>query len=104
MCQDFFQATKDAILESSSLIWPTQGLATSSGVFLIRNSSESHSDAVESSLSQVLEQNPSDKYSLSAKAASGILRRANKRGKILPEPLQQALEQVASLEVNTSEL
>ncbi len=49
---------------------------------------------VESSLSQVLEQNPSERYSLSAKAAQGILRRATKRDKKLPEMLTKALEQV----------
>jgi hypothetical protein len=96
MCQDFFQAIKVATSEQSSLHWPTQGIATSSGVCLIRNSSESPNGAGESLLSQVLEQNPLDKYSLSSKAAQGILRRANRRGKTLPEPLQQALEQVAS--------
>jgi hypothetical protein len=95
MCQDFYQATKAAISEQSSLSWPTQGIATSNGVFLIRNSSESPNAAVECSLSQVLEQNPSDKYSLSQKAAQGILRRANRRGKTLPVQLQTALEQVA---------
>jgi hypothetical protein len=35
------------------------------------------------------------KYSLSARAAQGILRRAEKRGKTLPEALQKALETVA---------
>jgi hypothetical protein len=35
------------------------------------------------------------KYSLSAKAAQGILRRANKRGKVLPDQLQKALEHIA---------
>jgi hypothetical protein len=34
------------------------------------------------------------KYSLSQKAAQGILRRAGRRGKQLPEPLQKALEDV----------
>jgi len=92
MCQDFYQAIKDATLEQSSLHWPTQGIATSNGACLIRNSLEYHNGAEESSLSQVLEQNPSEKYSLSPKAAQGILRRANKRGKTLPAQLQQALE------------
>jgi hypothetical protein len=46
-------------------------------------------------LSQILEQNPSDKYSLSLKAAQGILRRANKRGKTLPVELEKALKLTA---------
>ena len=91
MCRDFFQATKDATLEFSSLHWPSQGIATSSGVFLIRNSSESPKGAEESSLSQVLEQNPLDKYLLSAKAAKGILERSTRHGKQLPTELNQAL-------------
>jgi hypothetical protein len=94
MSQDFYQATTDAISESSSLVWPTQGIATSNGVCLIRNSSESPNVAVESSLSQVLETEVSPKYSLSAKAAEGIIRRAERRGKTLPEPLRKALMSV----------
>jgi hypothetical protein len=102
-CRDFFQAIKDATSEQSSLHWPSQGIATSSGVFLIRNSSESPKGAEESSLSQVLEQNPLDKYFLSAKAAQGILRRANKRGKVLPQPLQTALESTANQALQDTE-
>jgi hypothetical protein len=94
MSQDFYQATTDAISESSSLVWPTQGIATSNGVFLIRSSSESPNAAVESSLSQVLETEVSPKYSLSAKAAEGIIRRAERRGKTLPEPLKKALQSI----------
>ena len=43
-------------------------------------------------LSQILEDNPLPKYSLSAKACLGILRRAEKRGKVLPTVLKEALE------------
>jgi hypothetical protein len=94
MSQDFYQATTDAISESSSLVWPTQGIATSNGVFLIRNSSESPNAVVESSLSQVLQTEVSPKYSLSAKASEGIIRRAERRGKTLPEALKNALQAV----------
>jgi len=93
-CQDFYQATKDAISESSSLRWPTQGIATSSGGFWIRSSSESPSVAVECSLSDILEPHVPARYLLSAKACAGILRRAQRRGKTLPEPLRVALEAV----------
>jgi DNA (cytosine-5)-methyltransferase 1 len=41
------------------------------------------------------EENPDPKYSLSARAASGILRRAEKRGKTLPPLLRDALTSVA---------
>jgi hypothetical protein len=103
MCLDFFQAIKVATSEQSSLHWPTQGIATSNGVCLIRNSSESPNAVEESLLSQVLEQNPLEKYFLSAKAAQGILRRANKRGKQLPAPLQTALESTANLALQDTE-
>ena len=46
-----------------------------------------------SHLSQILEAMPHPKYCLSAKACEGILRRANARGKQLPDVLQQALEE-----------
>jgi hypothetical protein len=91
MCRDFLQVIKVATLEQSSLHWPSQGIATSSGVFLIRNSSEFPNGAEESSLSQVLEQNPSSKYLLGAKAAQGILQRSTRHNKTLPPELNQAL-------------
>ena len=59
------------------------------------NTGESPKDAVESSLSQILEDNPHPKYFLSAKACQGILRRAEKRGKELPPMLKEALEKQA---------
>lgn len=46
-------------------------------------------------LSSILESNVSDRYFLSKKACSGILRRAEKRGKELPTALRHALQQVA---------
>jgi len=49
------------------------------------------------SLSSVLETGPiPEKYYLSARACSGILRRAEKRGKQLPKALREALEAVAN--------
>lgn len=50
-----------------------------------------HSVAEESRLSQILEENPLPKYNLSAKACLGILRRAERRGKDLPERLKKVL-------------
>lgn len=52
--------------------------------------------AVESRLSQILEDTPPRKYSLSAKACAGILRRAERRGKALPPELEAALMAQAS--------
>jgi hypothetical protein len=63
------------------------------------NTSEWPNDAAVSlcALSEVLETGPLPKrFFLSAKACAGILRRAEKRGKTLPEPLRLALESVAT--------
>ena len=60
---------------------------------------QSLSDAGVCSLSEILETGPIDhRYFLSAKACAGILRRAEKRGKVLPEPLALALKAVADSE------
>ena len=49
-----------------------------------------------SSLSEVLEAQAPQTYSLSAKACEGIIRRAEKRGKPLPNVLRKALEWVVA--------
>lgn len=64
--------------------YPTGRLLDSSG--RLRNA------AGASSLSEFLEARTPPKYSLSAKACSGIIRRAEKRGKPLPKILRDALE------------
>ena len=46
---------------------------------------------------QILEPQPQRKYYLSRKACLGILRRARKRGKVLPAPLHLALEMQSGL-------
>lgn len=61
------------------------------GECMTRNTGESPNAAVVSRLSQILEETPQAKYSLSAKACQGILRRAERRGKDLPEPLKTVL-------------
>ena len=76
----------------------------SSGALWTRNSSEwNHiperfpSGGAVCSLSSILETGPIDRrYFLSQKACAGILRRAEKRGKALPEPLITALTLVAA--------
>ena len=50
-----------------------------------------HSGVSVSRLSQILVDCAPQKYSLSAKACEGILRRAEKRGKALPKELHEAL-------------
>ena len=61
------------------------------GELTTRNTGESPNAAVVSRLSQILEETPQGKYSLSAKACQGILRRAERRGKDLPELLKTVL-------------
>ena len=92
--------TSEPTSSRSSTKWLTSGRVSLSGLCWTRNISESPSDdgASFSSLSLIL-QPPTDvptRYYLSAKAAEGILRRAERRGKTLPEALRQALMQVAS--------
>lgn len=58
----------------------------------MRNIGESPSVEDESFLSQILVRNAPEKYSLSAKACLGILRRAEKKHKILPPLLKWVLE------------
>jgi hypothetical protein len=63
---------------------------------LTLNTSEFHSAAAACSLSDILEtQDVPQRFYLSATACKGILRRAEKRGKTLPEALQAALMSVA---------
>ena len=61
------------------------------GAYTMRSFGECPSEEKESRLSQILEVNPLPKYSLSAKACQGILRRAQRRGKKLPELLEKTL-------------
>ena len=50
---------------------------------------------IKSCLSAILQPDADPKYNLSAKACQGILNRAEKRGKELPEILKKALEKQA---------
>ena len=90
--------TEEGILEPSSGRWGTWGMTSPTG-FLTLNGSEhnsfqtpSHSVDGVCSLSDVLEREVvPPRYFLSPKACAGILRRAEKRGKALPEMLHRAL-------------
>lgn len=57
--------------------------------------SESPKDAVACSLSDVLEESVPPRFFLTPRAATGILRRAEKRKRILPYRLQQALQSLS---------
>lgn len=86
--------------QSSSTPWANSGIAQG-GRYWTRSTSESRNAAGACSLSAVLEPQVSERYYLSAKAAAGILRRAERRGKALPEPLEAALRSVAGAQTPT---
>lgn len=58
----------------------------------MRSFGEHPKEDVESRLSQILEARPHPKYSLSVKACQGILKRSERRGRVLPQVLKDALE------------
>ena len=91
------------IWELSLERWMNSGIV-SHGECLMLNTSEFHKEGEESSLSEVLETTGDHlaKYSLSAKAAQGILRRANRREKKLPDQLQMALEHLANQDLQVT--
>ena len=91
----FYPATEEPTSLSSFAGWLNSGMASPGGYSTL-SISEWPSAAAVCSLSEVLETDVAPKYFLSAKACSGILRRAERRGKALPEVLQQALMQAAS--------
>lgn len=68
----------------SILTDPLQGISS-------LNVSEEPNLLVYTKLSQILEERPDPKYNLTPKACAGILRRAERRGKKLPEALKAVL-------------
>jgi DNA (cytosine-5)-methyltransferase 1 len=79
-------------LAASSVRWANSGMGGATGCLML-NTLESHKDADECLLSDILETGDlPQKYYLSPVACKGILRRAEKRGKHLPPMLQIALE------------
>lgn len=74
---------------ASTMTWGPGALL---GEYTMRSFGEFPSVANESRLSQILEGSAPRKYYLSARACAGILNRAQRRGKALPEVLKAALE------------
>lgn len=99
----FCPATEDGILEPSSGCWGNSGMGSPTAFWTLNTSEHAASpslsrsaDAV-CSLSDILETGAvPQRFFLTAKACQGILRRAEKRGKDLPEALSAALKAVAS--------
>ena len=86
----FLCLTKGGLQADASLTWIENGALL--GEFSMHSFGESPKEDVVSHLSQILEECPHPKYSLSATACQGILRRAERRGKELPTMLKEALE------------
>ena len=94
-------SNQEQTLPSSFEGWSNWGMASVGG-FLTLNGSEFPNDADACSLSDILETVVPPKYSLSPKVCAGILRRAEKRGKALPEQLVAALEAVVGRQTPTA--
>ena len=95
MFPDFSVQTADETLrKSSAFSWSSAGMGFR-GVCSTADISESPNAAAECSLSDVLEDHAPQRFYLSPMAARGILRRAKKRGRTLPERLQIALSHLA---------
>ena len=92
-----YPVQEDEILPPYFEGWMNSGMGSPTEFWTL-STLEFHSDAGESlcALSEVLETgNVPQRFFLSATACQGILRRADKRGKELPEALRQALTSVA---------
>ena len=88
----------DGTLVPSLGRWKTSGMVSRTECLMLSTSEWPSDDAV-CSLSDILETGDlPQRFFLSATACRGILRRAEKRGKVLPERLRQALEGVVGLD------
>jgi len=91
----FSPLTKGKTWAYSSEVWPNSAMGGPTGCLML-NTSAWPSDASVCSLSAVLEIGAvPQKYFLSQRAAQGILRRAAKRGKVLPPLLAHSLQTLA---------
>lgn len=87
--------TEDERLEPFSESWGNSGMGSLTE-FLTLNTAEFHSEGVGSSLSDILETGAlPERYYLSPRACLGIVRRAARRGRALPEHLRRALDEAA---------
>lgn len=89
---------EDGTLAPSSQHWGNSGMGGPTECWTL-STAEYPSDAVVSSLSDILETGEvPQRFYLSAIACRGILRRSKNRGKTLPPLLERALREVADLE------
>ena len=88
----FFPLNEGQTWEQLSERWSNSGMASPGGCWMLSTSEYPSGGAESSSLADVLETSEvPQKYYLSAKACAGILTRAARRGKKLPEALETAL-------------
>ena len=85
--------TEDGLKPDASMM--TWAVGRLLGEYTMHSFGEYPNEERESHLSQILQDFAPPKYYLSEKACQGILNRAEKRGKALPEPLRKALENQA---------
>ena len=85
----FLCLTKDGLQQDACLMWTEDGALP--GEYTMHSFGECPREENASRLSAILEECPHPKYCLSAKACQGILNRAERRGKKLPEQLEAAL-------------
>ena len=86
----FLCLKKDGLQQDAAMTKWEDGLLR--GEFTMRSFGESPREENASLLSQILEVSPHPRFSLSARACTGILNRAERRGKQLPPELKAALE------------
>ena len=94
MSLEFCPQTKEKTLAPSSGRFKKSGMGSPTELWML-NISEYPKDVKESLLLDVLQGTGEvqQRYSLSPKACRGILRRADRKGKILPKKLEEALLQ-----------
>ncbi len=104
MFPDCSPPTEGGTSELSSTRWPTSGISEPGGCWT-RSTSEWPSGGDGSlvcSLRAMLDGDVPGRYYLSPRAAAGILRRAEKRGRELPGHLHRALTLLARMQESTS--
>lgn len=91
--------TAEGILEPSSKQWSNAGMGSPTESWTL-SLVDWHSGASVCGLSDILETGDHlQRYCLSPRACKGILRRAERRGKKLPEQLEEVLQSVAGVTI-----
>ncbi len=93
----FLCLTRDGLQQDACTMWTENGALL--GEYTMHSFGEYPREENVSRLSAILEGCPHQRYSLSAKACQGILNRAERRGKKLPEQLETALRAQAALQI-----